>query len=138
MSGDAALAPVYDNGNAFFNKRSLAQMEKRLTDKKAMHEDACLSPLCAYKYSDPDPAKAGQRINPFTFITGGENSDCSAAAFRFVNKANLATIKNIIDCIPETADGLTVMPLGQKAFYMELMRIRFEQISDHIIKHGVH
>jgi len=40
VDGSTSLAPVYGNGNAFFKKISLAQMEKRLKDKTLLEEDA--------------------------------------------------------------------------------------------------
>ncbi|MCL2496882.1 MAG: HipA domain-containing protein [Clostridiales bacterium] len=121
-----SLAPVYDNGNAFFNKRSLAQMEKHMNDARAMQGDAYQNPLCAYKYTGLD--KEGQKINPFTFIKRGENADCNAAVLRFVNAVDMNTIEQIIHGIPETAGSLAVMPRIQKAFYLELMHIRLNQV----------
>jgi len=124
-SGELTLAPVFDNGNAFFNKRGLAQMEKRLDNQAAMREDAYLNALCAYKYTGLD--NEGQKINPFTYIARGGNADCAAAALRFVNSVNMDSIENIIENIPESAGNLSVMPEKQKAFYLELMRIRLNQ-----------
>ena len=118
------LAPVYDNGNAFFNKRSLAQMTKRLNDENAMQEDAYKTLLCAYKYTGLD--NEGQKINPFTFIKHGENSDCLAAVLRFVNTVDMNVIKNIIYDIPESVGNLAVMPEVQKEFYLKLMQVRLE------------
>ena len=123
-SEESTLAPVYDNGNAFFNKRSLAQMEKRMDDEKAMKDDAYKNHLCAYKYTGLD--NEGQKMNPFTFIMCGGNTDCSAATLRFINGVNMDMIKKIIDDIPETIGTLAVMPNVQKAFYLELLRIRLD------------
>jgi len=124
-SGETALAPVFDNGNAFFNKRSLAQMEKRLNSVKAMREDAYLNALCAYKYTGLD--NEGEKINPFTFIDDGENAACNEAALRFVNAVNWDLIEKIIHDIPEAAGNLSVTPEKQKMFYLELMRIRLNE-----------
>jgi hypothetical protein len=125
-NGEASLAPVYDNGNAFFNKRGLAQIEKRMLDENSMNEDAFLNALCAYKYTGLD--HEGQRINPFTFIEHNENTDCIAAVLRFVNTIDMDKIEKIIADIPETTEGLAVMPKSQKEFYLGLMRIRLKQI----------
>ena len=46
ITGDIQLAPVYDNGNAFFNKRSSAQMKQRLSDIALMESDAYKTPTC--------------------------------------------------------------------------------------------
>jgi hypothetical protein len=91
-----------------------------------MQEDACQNPLCAYKYTGLD--NEGQKINPFTFIKQGENADCNAAVLRFVNVVDINRIKEIIDSIPETTGSLAVMPQIQKTFYLELMRIRLNQV----------
>jgi len=129
-NGDVALAPVYDNGNAFFNKRSLEQMEKRLHDDKAMQDDAYINPLCAYKYTGLD--NEGQKINPFTFIKNSGNADCNAAVLRFVNAVDMKKIEKIIADIPEIAGSLSVMPQLQKDFYIKLMHIRLGEVLDTI------
>jgi len=126
--GALSLAPVYDNGNAFFNKRSLVQMEKRLGDEVAMREDAYITPRCVYKYTGLD--NEGHRINPFDFIKRGENADCSAAAARFLAAVDMSAIEKIIDDIPEVTGALAVMPKIQKEFYMELMRIRLDFLKE--------
>jgi len=127
-SGAAELAPVFDNGNAFFNKRSLAQMEKRVGDTDAMKNDAFTAVKCAYKYTGLD--NEGMLINPFTFISQGENADCGAAVGRFLRSLNFGAVTDIINNIPETVGNLTVMPHIQKAFYIELLRMRLEGLSD--------
>jgi hypothetical protein len=124
-TGEATLAPVYDNGNAFFNKRSLAQMEKRMGDRAAMRDDAYLTPLCAYKYSGLD--NEGIKINPFAYIKRGENADCNSAVRRFVKTADMSKIEAFIDGIPETAGNLAVMPGTQKEFYKDILRIRLNE-----------
>ena len=118
------LAPVYDNGNAFFNKRGVEQMSRRLQNEGAMREDAWLTPLCAYKYTGLD--NEGHRINPFTFVKQGNNADCAAAAERFINNVNMEAIENIIKGVPESAGCLAVMPDVQKEFYIRLLRMRYE------------
>jgi hypothetical protein len=127
-SSEAALAPVYDNGNAFFNKRSLTQMAMRLGDEKAMQEDAWQNSLCAYKYTGLD--NEGHKINPFTFIERGENADCNAAVSRFANAADMSVVESIIYGIPETVGNLAVMPDIQKDFYLKLMRLRLGHMLD--------
>jgi hypothetical protein len=125
-NGEATLAPIYDNGNAFFNKRSLAQMTKRMNDEAAMQEDAYKTTLCAYKYTGLD--NEGHKINPFTFIKRGENVDCNAAVQRFVNSVDIDAIGKIIYSIPEAVGNLAVMPEIQKEFYLKLMQIRLDNV----------
>jgi hypothetical protein len=125
-TGEATLAPVFDNGNAFFNKRSISQMEKRMTDEVAMSDDAYKTPQCAFKYAGLD--NEGHKINPFTFILDNENADCRAAVLRFTSAVDMKVIKEIIYSIPDAVGTLSVMPEIQKEFYLKLMDIRLEQV----------
>jgi len=122
------LAPVYDNGNAFFNKRSPAQMEKRMSDEVTMKEDAYITPRCVYKYTGLD--SEGQKINPFDFIKRGEIDNCNAAVSRFVSTVDMGAIEKIINDIPEVSGALEVMPKIKKEFYLELMRIRLSFLKE--------
>jgi hypothetical protein len=125
--GLVSLAPVYDNGNSFFNKRSLVQMEKRLSDINLIREDAFETTVCAYKYTGLD--NEGHSINPFTFIEKGENNDCSLATLRFINNVDISAIENIIDSVPESLGSLAVMPPVQKEFYKQLLRQRLIKLK---------
>jgi hypothetical protein len=118
------LAPVFDNGNAFFNKRSIVQMEKRISDEDAMKEDALKTMVCAFKYTGLD--NEGHKINPFEFIGRGENADCNAAVGRFNGEISMAVVEDLIEEIPEVFGALSVMPRVQKDFYLELLRLRYE------------
>jgi len=122
------LAPVYDNGNAFFNKRSIKQMEKRLSDENAMRQDAYQAPTCVYKYVDLD--SGGHKINPFEFIQDGENDDCTWAVRRFLKIVDMEKIAELINSIPKSTGNLSVMPSIQKEFYLELLRIRLNKLKE--------
>jgi len=127
-----SLAPVYDNGNAFFNKRSLAQMESRLADAALMEEDACKTLISAYRYTGLD--NEGHSINPFQFIQSGENEDCKKAVERFLQNIDFSKIVELINAVPESNGTLAVMPQVQKDFYIKLMEIRLEKLR----KGGLH
>ena len=126
-TGEVSLAPVYDNGSAFFNKRSLQQMEKRLVDETAMQEDAHGTATCAYKYVGLD--NEGHRINPFRFMREGGNADCKVAIERFIEKVDMKRINEIIMEIPEETGTLAVMPQIQKEFYVKLLSMRLAHIG---------
>ena len=126
VSRQHTLAPVYDNGNAFFNKRGIAQMQKRLGSNADMKNDA-YNIECAYKYTGLD--NEGHKINPFDFIAKGGNEDCARAAARFINVVDIAKIEAIINEIPEHCGMLAVMPQVQKDFYIKLLRIRLDMIN---------
>jgi len=125
---EMSLAPVFDNGGAFFNKRSLAQMEVRLQDKKSIDEDAFINPLCVFKYTGLD--NEGRQINPFKFMESRENDDCNEAVERFLEKVDLPEIEKIISAVPESFGSLQVMPQIQKDFYKELLKVRHEKIAE--------
>jgi len=124
---DMPLAPVYDNGNAFFNKKSLEQMEKRLSEEALLQEDAYKTPTCIYKYTGVD--HKGHQINPFKFIKEATDDDCKQAVIRFVDKVDMDKIEALIDSIPESTGSLEVMPNVQKEFYLKLLEIRLEQFK---------
>ena len=120
------LAPVYDNGNAFFNKRSIKQMEKRIGNKSLMQEDAYKTLVCVYKYTGLD--NEGHQIHPFRFIEAAENNDCTKAVLRFLNRIDMDHIESLIKSIPESTGNLAVMPNIQKEFYLELLNLRLEKL----------
>ena len=118
------LAPVYDNGNAFFNKKSLKQMEERIADKDLLMQDAKGAPS-VFK----DSGDKGHRIHPFKFIKTGENTDCTNAVHRFLNRIDMDQVESLIGNIPESTGNLAVMPNIQKEFYLELLKLRLEQFK---------
>ena len=126
-SGEFSLSPVYDNGNAFFNKRSISQMEKRLSDINAMEEDAFKSPRCVFKYRGLD--NESHSINPFEFIENTKMQECRDALDRFLSGINMNAVSNLIDIIPEHYETLSIMPNMQKRFYIKLLEIRLDKLN---------
>ena len=124
--GNLVLAPVYDNGNAFYNKRSLEQMQKRLNNPATLNEDTIVSVQPALKYTGLD--NEGHKINPFDFMKNGTNDDCTSAVTRFKAKVDMESINSIIDEIPESYDIMAVMPQTQKDFYKALLQARLDFI----------
>lgn len=109
------LAPVYDNGNALFNKRSASLMETRGQDPKTVESD--LKANVSFFLDG-----RGKPIHPFTFIADMRDADCNAAVLRFANSLDMSRIDAIIDELPESESGLTVMPEASKRFYKSLLR----------------
>ena len=126
-SGTIALAPVYDNGNAFFNKRSTAQMHKRLGDDNLMADDAYRNPTCVYKYKDFD--SESHKINPFQFLEKTQIAECRQALERFLVAVNLEQIDELIDSIPEHHEAWRIMPSQQKVFYKKLLELRLDKLQ---------
>jgi len=125
-SDSMSLAPVYDNGNAFFNKRGMGQMNERLSDSDALREDAYRVPTCAFKYIGYD--NEAHKINPFTFIGRSENKDCNAAVERFAKRLDMDKVIQIIHNIPEYIGNVIVMPEIQKEFYTKILQLRYDDI----------
>ena len=126
-TGTITLAPVYDNGNAFFNKRSVAQMEKRLGDDRLMAEDAYLVPTCVYKYKDFD--SENHKINPFQFLEKTQIAECRQALERFIAHVDLEQINQLMDSVPEYHEAWRIMPEQQKSFYKKLLELRLDKFQ---------
>lgn len=124
-----SLAPVYDNGNSFFNKRGLAQMETRLDNESLIQEDAYKTMVSAYKFEGLD--QEGHNIKPYEYIRNSDEVMCHKALRRFVSQVNMAEIRDIIQEIPESYRGLAIMPEIQKEFYLRILEERMK-ISRHI------
>jgi len=131
---EMSLAPVFDNGNAFFNKRSLAQMEKRINDPVSLANDAYKNSKCAYKYTGAD--NEGHHINPFNYIEKTSDKDCKKAVLRFLDKIKMREIHALIKSIPESIGNLGVMPEIQKKFYLRLMELRLEKLQEYSTNWG--
>jgi hypothetical protein len=112
------LAPVYDNGAAFFDKRDEATFAKRLGDDKAIHADAIANATSAYLYDD------GKKINPFEYISGHTNRDCDKALVRVTAKLDGVDLMNIINAIPLSDHGYDIISGAQADFYKEILRVR--------------
>ena len=124
------LAPVYDNGNAFFNKRSVVQMQKRLNEEDLINDAYNIE--CAYKYTGLD--NEGHKINPFEFIKSGSHQDCTDAGFRFIKSIDMVKIEAMINDVPEHIGTLAVMPKIQKEFYIKLLTTRLNLIQSALKK----
>lgn len=113
-NGESTLAPVFDNGNAFFNKRNPSVFGRRLNDDRALKEDALSGK--SFFLDDDD-----KRINPLEYISKSDNAECKKALSRFIDKVDMDKVRELIEEIPEEAYGLTVVDSEQKRFYIELL-----------------
>ena len=108
------LAPVYDNGNAFFNKRNPSLFKTRLSEETLLEEDA-LSGRSFFLDNDD------KHLNPLEFFETTNDENCRTALKRFVARVDLAKIFAIIDDIPHKAFGQVVIEEQQREFYKELL-----------------
>lgn len=127
---EARLAPVYDNGNAFFNKRGDEQMAKRLSDEAALEEDAFGTLRSTYTFVD----ESGEvhRVNPLAFMESEKDriEGLARALRRFSENLDLDSLRAFIDEIPEQELGVTVMSSDQRSFYQRILEMRGERILE--------
>lgn len=117
------LAPVFDNGNALFNKRSASVAERRLDEPGAVENDLRASTSF---YQDEN----GKQIHPFAFMAESTDANLVAAIERFAAHLDLGAIDAMIDEIPETFMGLDVASAAQKRSYKILLH---EAANTHIL-----
>lgn len=115
--GTLCMAPVFDNGNAFFNKRNPSVAARRLQDEESIAQDA-LGTSVSFFLTDDE-----RHIHPFEYIESLQNQDCTDALLRFAEKLDMGKVWNIIDSIPETAFGLNVISKEQKELYYRMMEV---------------
>ena len=108
------LAPVYGNGNAFFNKRNPSLFKTRLSEETLLEEDA-LSGKSFFLDNDD------KHLNPLEFFETTNDENCRTALKCFVARVDLAKIFAIIDDIPHKAFGQVVIEEQQREFYKELL-----------------
>ena len=94
------LAPVFDNGNSFFNKRNYSTLESGVSF-----------------FTDDDD----NHIHPFDYMKNSDNPDCCKAVTRFLSKVNMSNIDRLISDIPSCN-----MPEVQKEYYIEFLHRSLE------------
>lgn len=108
------LAPVYDNGNAFFNKMNDSLAARKVSEKAMINGDVNAARSF---FLDGD----GKKIAPFRYMSEEHDAACEAAVLRFAERLDMARIFGMIDEIPEQAFGLRVISPEQRAFYKEVL-----------------
>lgn len=108
------LAPVFDNGNALFNKRSVSTVQRRMEAPGNIANDLDVSTSF---YQDEN----GKQIHPFAFMAQSSNPDLLAALKRFAQNLNLSAIDSIINDIPESYGEIPVVSEAQKQYYKALL-----------------
>lgn len=108
------LAPVYDNGNAFFNKRTPSLISTRLENPASITNDID----CGISYFVSDDGKS---IHPFKFMASMVDMTCTEAVLRFAGRYKPACINSVIDAIPREVHGIPVMSSDSKEYYKALI-----------------
>lgn len=115
------IAPVFDNGAAFYNKSSNEKLNSIYDDSFKFKQSVYDSAISIYK-------KGGKQINPLKFIETMNNEECNKAILRIIPKINMDKILNIFDEIPEEYNGLPVLSNIQKLFYLKTLEYKYENV----------
>jgi hypothetical protein len=129
--GAIELAPVYDNGNAFYNKRSPAKMLARLSNRAEFEQDAFGTVLSVYTYKElVNGVEKTHHYRPFKFIAETDDRQCLAAMSRIAAAYDREKIDAVIDGMPEEYHGHLVMPDEMKASYRALIHARSQRLAE--------
>ncbi len=115
------IAPVYDNGAAFFNKASDTKLNIIYNNEFKFKQSVYESAISIYRQN-------GKPINPLKFIESMVNKDCNEAILRIVPKINLLDIQAIFNELPEKYNKLPVLSKIQKDFYMKALKYKYEKV----------
>jgi hypothetical protein len=114
------LAPVFDNGGAFFNKRADLAFEKAMKDEKTLNEDV-FQFYCVFKEN-------GDRIKASEFIQSNTNKDCTSAVARVLGHLNLERIQEIFNSVPAYDEGLSVLSEDKKNYLLKVIKQKVELV----------
>ena len=115
------IAPVYDNGAAFYNKASDDKLISIYQDKVKFKQAVYDSSVSIYKIN-------GKQINPLKFIESMGHEECNEALLRIIPKINIDKIINMFNEIPEEYNGLKVLSKIQKEYYIETLKYRYDKV----------
>lgn len=113
------LAPVYDNGNSFFNKRSDAVFANRIHEADLL-EDGFMSNESFYT------SEESGRIKPFAYLAATDERDALAATVRIYEQIDIPSWDALLNSVPATFKGKTVITEPQREFYKALLKTRVE------------
>jgi hypothetical protein len=129
LDGGIELAPVYGNGNSFFNKRDGNKMLARLGNDNEFAQDAFGTVTSVYTQRLTKGVEAiDKHIKPFDFMGSTNDAGCLAAIDRFAMSYDHARVCAIIDSVPQSYKDLAVMPQSMKAAYKELLSARAQRV----------
>lgn len=121
LTGESAVAPVFDNGSSFNNNTSEKRIEHILSDKESFFQSAYATRQSFFLGKD------GKKLNPFTYIESMENNDCNRALLRVVPNINTDDIREMIESIPREWNGIGVISDARKEFYCRCVEYRYEK-----------
>lgn len=100
--GDVSIAPVYDNGDCLFARQGGRGLPLA---KAAGSLDAFVSGTLSF-FTGPD----GRRIRSFDLIASGCHPGLTDALFRFMERADMGEVRDIVRGVPESHGDSPVLP----------------------------
>lgn len=117
--GEFSLAPVYDNGNSFNNKRTDSGIERRLANPDLIRQDALDVRSCYV-------TDRGKPIAPLKYLASGQDEECTKALDRFMERYDPRSFHDLLGSIPSMSHGLTVVPDGFHEYHRRVCDYRYE------------
>lgn len=112
------LAPVFDNGNAFFNKKNNSLVDSQVGDWVHIRSD--VKAINSF-YLD----EHGKNIHPFKYLAKSDIPECVAAIKRFVSKLDMQAIAEVIDNVPCAAQGYEIISPERKEYYKSVLETAY-------------
>lgn len=117
------LAPIYDNGNCFYNKADDERIKLIMANEERLISSA-LNGITAYEDNDEKRITAKEMINL-------NNKDLKDAIKRIISKisVHIDEIKALIDNIPESYKGIPIISKIKKEYYFKTIQLRLAYLS---------
>lgn len=115
------LAPIFDNGAAFYNKSSDDKLGSIYFDEVKFKQSVYDSVISIYR-------EKGKLINPLKYIENVKNEDCNKALLRIFSKIDMNKIVDIFNEIPEEYDNLVIFSKIQKDYYLKSLEYKYNNV----------
>ncbi|MCL1879788.1 MAG: HipA domain-containing protein [Actinomycetia bacterium] len=116
------LAPVFDNGNAFSNKRADTTFEHRINDPALIRQDAY--EVFTNAYLD----EKGHHIKPAEFLRNTGDGAAIEAVSRIVGRWDKDVVQAIFDEVPVEFNGIKVMSEARREYYLRMMDLSVSEV----------
>lgn len=114
------LAPVFDNGNASFNKRNSDIFEKRMNSEALILNDIDVS--CSFFLDNND-----HNIHPFEYMRTYRDELIEDVLCDIVKKCDLNMITELVNSIPNNFEGISVIDDVQKEYYIKILEMTYKE-----------
>lgn len=121
VTGNLRIAPVFDNGAAFYNKSNNEKLNELLNNEYKFKQAIYDSSISIFRLN-------GKLINPLKYIESLTNEDCNKALLRIIPHINLTKIKELFNEVPEEIDGIQVLSKKQKDLYLKSLEYRYNNV----------